>query len=622
MSRCRILATLGLLPFGLVRSAEVPTLERLEEDFAESGAVVPRNSVVFEGIVFEPDGVPARGAVLLTSAGGKAITDRSGKYRIEVGLSAETRSVQLTATGGGNTGLVASRNVILPAGSTLVQVQPLELAQESVRLPSWLPTFGAEPGMNNEVRALAVFDDGSGPALYVGGEFTAAAGLMASNIAKWDGSRWSAVGSGLSGGGVLQGFVGVRALTVFDDGSGPTLFVAGSLSPTDSYSPNIAKWDGSSWSPPGFGLSEWVRAVAAFDDGSGEALYAGGPFSIAGLPLGTTAQQVAKWDGSGWTPIGGMISRVNVLTVFDDGSGPALYAGGDFPGVDGQVARRIARWDGSSWTGLDSNMNGEVNALAKFDIGAGPMLCVAGRFTIAGNGTANRIASWNGSSWAALGSGMNQAVHAAAEFDDGSGPALYAAGEFTTAGGVAANRIARWDGSSWTALGSGMNEVVRALAVFDDGDGAALYAGGEFWIAGAAVTSCIAEWDGSSWKPLGFGVAGSAVNKISSLAVFDDGTGQRSTPGDNSRRPAAWRRTTSPGGTARTGRRSAAAWTRPRSSSLSWTCARSRCSTIAPDRLSTLPATSRSPGTPETATSPSGAPRTRRRPWSSALLPS
>lgn len=36
------------------------------------------------------------------------------------------------------------------------------------------------------------------------------------------------------------------------------------------------------------------------------------------------------------------------LTVFRVGSGPRLYAGGDFTTAGG-VAASIARWDGSSW---------------------------------------------------------------------------------------------------------------------------------------------------------------------------------------------------------------------------------------------------------------------------------
>jgi len=43
-------------------------------------------------------------------------------------------------------------------------------------------------GMNNSVRALAIFDDGTGNALHAGGTFSTAGGVEARFIAKWDGN--------------------------------------------------------------------------------------------------------------------------------------------------------------------------------------------------------------------------------------------------------------------------------------------------------------------------------------------------------------------------------------------------------------------------------------------------
>jgi len=54
--------------------------------------------------------------------------------------------------------------------------------------------------MNNWVGALTVFDDGSGPALYAGGNFTIAGGVAANRVAKWNGSSWSSLGSGVTTG--------------------------------------------------------------------------------------------------------------------------------------------------------------------------------------------------------------------------------------------------------------------------------------------------------------------------------------------------------------------------------------------------------------------------------------
>ncbi|HTE05015.1 MAG TPA: hypothetical protein VK824_02385 [Planctomycetota bacterium] len=70
----------------------------------------------------------------------------------------------------------------------------------------WLPTFGTL-AVGTVINALAVFDDGGGPALYAGGAFISAGGVAANSIAKWNGTLWSALGSGVNG--------DVSALTVF-----------------------------------------------------------------------------------------------------------------------------------------------------------------------------------------------------------------------------------------------------------------------------------------------------------------------------------------------------------------------------------------------------------------------
>src|SRR6185295_13493208 len=77
--------------------------------------------------------------------------------------------------------------------------------------PTW--TVLTPPGLNDSANAMAVFNDGSGPALFVGGAFTTAGGNAASRIAKWNGLAWNNLGAGVNGGAVA-------ALTVFDDGDG------------------------------------------------------------------------------------------------------------------------------------------------------------------------------------------------------------------------------------------------------------------------------------------------------------------------------------------------------------------------------------------------------------------
>ncbi|TVQ31871.1 MAG: hypothetical protein EA376_07740 [Phycisphaeraceae bacterium] len=135
---------------------------------------------------------------------------------------------------------------------------------------------------NPYIATLTVFDDGSGdgPALYAGGHFGDIDDEFVRHIAKWDGVSWSALDGGVDGGLPSA----VHALTVFDDGDGPALYIGGSFTTAGGESANrLAKWDGELWSSLGSGMNSTVNALAVYDDGSGAApsLYAGGGFTVS-----------------------------------------------------------------------------------------------------------------------------------------------------------------------------------------------------------------------------------------------------------------------------------------------------------------------------------------------------
>ncbi|MGP1345371.1 MAG: hypothetical protein ACTS3F_01710 [Phycisphaerales bacterium] len=386
-----------------------------------------------------------------------------------------------------------------------------------------------------------VFDDGSGPALFVAGVFTVAGGSTANFIAKWDGQAWATL-SGPSGTGMDAP---VSALAVFDAGTGPALYAAGSFTTAGGVPANrIARWDGSNWSPfPGsasLGFDDSVQDLLVHDDGTGPALYAAGMFTLSGA---TALNRIARWDGSGgWTalsgPIGtGMDDDVWILAEHDDGSGPALYAGGEFGIAGGLAANNIAKWNGTAWSTLAgpaaAGVSGDVRGLASYDADAGgpipPALIVGGWFTSAGGVPANYIARWSGTAWSPLnapgGQGMNSGIYALKAINEGSASTLYAAGDFTAAGGKVANRIASWNGSDWQPLAgtgvSGPNDQIEALALH----AGHVYAGGQFTDVNAQTANQIARWDGIAWEPLvapgGIGTNGDVL----ALTVHNDGTG-------------------------------------------------------------------------------------------------
>ena len=227
------------------------------------------------------------------------------------------------------------------------------------------------------VHALAV----SGSTLYVGGDFTTAGGVTANCVAKWNGSVWSALGSGMAAVNPL--LLSVRALAV----SGTDLYAGGLFDTAGGVAANnIAKWNGSAWSALGSGMNSYVYALAS----SGATLYAGGAFTMVG---GVTANYIAAWNGSAWSALGPGLGvaedwpEVHALAI----SGTTLYAGGEFTTAGGVPAEYIAAWNGSEWSALGSGMDLFVQALTPDGSGH---LFVGGAFFLAGTNVSPFIAEF------------------------------------------------------------------------------------------------------------------------------------------------------------------------------------------------------------------------------------
>lgn len=333
--------------------------------------------------------------------------------------------------------------------------------------------FGGISGANGDVHSIVADATGN---LYIGGDFTAVGNILASRIAKWDGSVWSALGDGLHG----------KVLAIA--AAGEKVFAGGWFVTAGGITVNrVAQWDGNAWSALGGGVNNFVHALAV----SGEMVYVGGDFTSAG---GQSANRVARWDGSAWSPLGaGMNDRVNTLSLL----GTNVYAGGNFTFADGLSANRIALWNGNTWTALGTGLNSNVYALAA----SGGDVFAGGDFTNAGGVAANYVAKWDGVNWWPLAAGVDRTVHALAV----QGTNLFVGGKFGRAGGVINRpRIAKWaiggtNNASWSGLSSvGYDGFIYALATTSS----SVFAGGEFDRAGPATAGRIAEWNGNNWAAL------------------------------------------------------------------------------------------------------------------------
>ncbi|HLB44799.1 MAG TPA: hypothetical protein VJK49_05380, partial [Candidatus Limnocylindrales bacterium] len=152
------------------------------------------------------------------------------------------------------------------------------------------PFFGS-------VEALAV----SGSNLYVGGYFQNAAGkAKADRVARWNGSNWFALGSNGAGNGAINDAVYALAVSNGKVFTGGLFTNAAGRAKADF----LARWNGSRWSALGSNgagngaLNNTVYALAV----SGGNVYVGGGFAnAAGI---AAADAIACWNGSNWSALG------------------------------------------------------------------------------------------------------------------------------------------------------------------------------------------------------------------------------------------------------------------------------------------------------------------------------
>ncbi|MDH3891997.1 MAG: thrombospondin type 3 repeat-containing protein [candidate division Zixibacteria bacterium] len=336
------------------------------------------------------------------------------------------------------------------------------------------------PGMGSTkttgINAMIIFDN----KLIVGGVFKSVGhGVPANLIAAWDGSVWTALGSGLTGNGIEDG---VHALTIYDN----KLIVGGEFAQAGAVSARrIAVWDGAVWSTLGIGMNGTVYALTVWNN----ELIAGGQFTSAGS---FGASNIASWNGAMWRPlglfpdgVGGGSAGVYSLTSYDG----KLIAGGFFSNAGTVTTKSIASWDGLNWAPLGLGMKyGRVSALTVYN----DELIAGGSFTIVNDITAYRVASWDGADWTVFDPGADNPVFSLSVYND----KLFVGGRYGKIGDSSIYRIASWDGVDWSNLGSGMNSgvdwnaSVNAITPYDN----SLFVGGTFLSAGEKATPYIAQW--------------------------------------------------------------------------------------------------------------------------------
>lgn len=225
--------------------------------------------------------------------------------------------------------------------------------------------------------------------IYVSGEFNRVDDDTISGIARWNGSEWTAVGTGFTTGmAPIPNVMYPHQLSVYNN----RLVVVGNFLQAGGATVNgIAAWDGQQWSGFGDGFNRVAYGVEVYN---GE-LYVGGEFTHAGT---VNAAYAAKWNGSAWTDAGFGFSKVsmpgNVFIHTLKAIGGKLYVAGGYNRVTSasgtHKAGGIVRFDGTSVDTLAGGTNGDTEAILLYQGG----ILAGGGFNLAGSTAVHNVALW------------------------------------------------------------------------------------------------------------------------------------------------------------------------------------------------------------------------------------
>ncbi|HZN37496.1 MAG TPA: WD40 repeat domain-containing protein [Planctomycetota bacterium] len=371
---------------------------------------------------------------------------------------------------------------LLAAGSMHINSVPTSVVRwngivtQSLNAPAW----GAQ----------ALIARANGDVWIVAGPATAP------GLYRWDGTGWNSVAGGPP-----------RVTTFAEDSSGRLLAGSDPVSPVERA---VTRFDGLYWQtigaptppPPN------VRVVVRMPNGD---VVVGGSFTSFG---GVAADNLARWNGSAWSPLGlGVDGPVSTLAAAPNGD---LVVGGTFNNAGGAPANRVARWNGQVWSALGGGLalqpfdlaagaNGEVLAgqigVMRFDgLTWGPLalpsgwtvLALAslpnGSFALGGlfPGTGTGVALASGGTTAPLPGGPSPVRQLLADSRGG----LVAHGTVTQ----------RWDGTTWTPLPSIGLTSLGSLGELPTGE---LIASGPFSSIGGGAASSIYRLRSSGWESFG-----------------------------------------------------------------------------------------------------------------------
>ncbi|MFN8166278.1 MAG: hypothetical protein U0X76_08945 [Bacteroidia bacterium] len=198
-------------------------------------------------------------------------------------------------------------------------------------------------GVHVQGEIYAVAEDTVNHITYIGGDFNAVDGIPCAGVAKFDGTNWTALGTGITG-----TIIGMKWI-------GSDLYVVGYIQNAGGVPVNnIAKWDGNSWSSVGQGLPYVIREIENFQN----------KIYVTGFPPYNSTTYLACFDGTNWNPNLGTFDRNVVGLVEYDNQ---LLIHGNFSTCNNDTVNGIVAFDGTSYHYFPRQGNYGTTGLAIID---------------------------------------------------------------------------------------------------------------------------------------------------------------------------------------------------------------------------------------------------------------
>lgn len=207
----------------------------------------------------------------------------------------------------------------------------------------------------------------------------------------WDGENWTYF-SGQSYDNLLP----VGAMTTMNIDGKEYLFVGGNITSIgNTEAIRYARFDGEQWEPiEGVTNEEPLQMVTLQNEDGDDYVVITGRFTEAGPDAELDVNGMVAFDGAEWHKLSSELDGEHIRTLesLQTQSGSILFAGGN-PGMDGQGGlNNIGVLYDGEWRGLDNGVDGSVRDLAILNDGSGPVLYAYGDFKRAGSVTALGLA--------------------------------------------------------------------------------------------------------------------------------------------------------------------------------------------------------------------------------------